>query len=141
MFLIILLFYFAILLIPILSTVFLIISGKNWGELPHYYVKFLHKIQEKYAPRLFHEPLCGKRLKIIQKRHSGRFLDRIQTAYKAHSFKRGLFVENNNDWQGEDCDYMQIFDLQTDIIQAGVEAVIQVKNFGATDLGGGVNLT
>lgn len=127
MFALLLVLYLFILAILFLSTTFLIVSGSNWGELPHYYIKLLHKIQEKYAPSICVGVLCGRRVKIIQKRHAGRFLDRIQAAYRAHCYKRFGFVEETETHYSDECDYIQILDLQTDMIQAGIEAVIQVK--------------
>lgn len=129
MFTIFLLLYLAVLAVIFLSTAFLIVSGSNWGKLPNYYVKFLYKIQERFAPEICAGPLCGRRVKIIQKRHAGRFLDRIQAAYKAHCYKRFGFIEQSEGHYSEECDYIQILDLQTDMIQAGIEAVIQVNYF------------
>jgi len=99
-------FIFSILSI----TFLLVILRRSWGILPRLYVHGLISLQEKFSPVVSKEPPAGQRLKIIQKRHNGRFIDRI-TANYCHN-------ERNKKETG-------LLELETELLQAGVEAIIQ----------------
>ena len=101
--------YFIFSIISI--TFLLVILRRSWGILPRLYVHGLISLQEKFSPVVSKEPPAGQRLKVIQKRHNGRFIDRI-TANYCHN-------ERNKKETG-------LLELETELLQAGVEAIIQV---------------
>ena len=104
--------YFIFSIISI--TFLLVILRRSWGIIPRLYVHGLILLQEKFSPVVSKEPPAGQRLKIIQRRHSGRFIDRI-TANHCHN-------EKNRKGTG-------LLELETELLQAGVEAIIQVTYF------------
>uniref|UniRef100_A0AC34QTF1 Phospholipid/glycerol acyltransferase domain-containing protein n=1 Tax=Panagrolaimus sp. JU765 TaxID=591449 RepID=A0AC34QTF1_9BILA len=101
-------FYFYFISSIVSITFLLVLSRRSWGIFPKLYAHVLIWIQEKFASST--EIPIGQRLKIIQRRYNGRFIDRI-TADFAHKQKLN--------------EKATFFDLENDLVQAGIEAIIQ----------------
>uniref|UniRef100_A0A7E4UMR8 PlsC domain-containing protein n=1 Tax=Panagrellus redivivus TaxID=6233 RepID=A0A7E4UMR8_PANRE len=113
--------YLAFIASLVVSTLIVIISGNSWGPIPHWYATFLIFIVERFSPKLRCEPPNGQRLKIVDKRYSGKFANQI--------LSRPLEDVDSDDERPKavdtDSPSLQLFDVQTEMLQAGVEAIIQ----------------
>jgi glycerol-3-phosphate O-acyltransferase 3/4 len=120
--------YSSIITFVVAITVACILLGKSWGDIPKIYAAFVIYLQENFGIQLDEESLPGKRLKIIERRHYGRFIDHIVERYSGLTKGTDITNENNNnnviDLSEEELNF-EIFDIQAEFLQAGVEAIIQ----------------
>jgi len=86
--------YSSVITFVVAITIGCILFGKSWGDIPKIYAAFVIYLQENFGIKLDEEKLPGKRQKIIERRHCGRFIDSIATRY--YSSKEDIFAENNN---------------------------------------------
>jgi glycerol-3-phosphate O-acyltransferase 3/4 len=118
--------YSSIITFIVAITVGCILFGKSWGDIPKIYAAFVIYLQENFGIKIDEEKSPGKRLKIIERRHCGRFIDHIAARYYSLSSKEDLITENNNiiDLCEDETD-LGLFDIQAEMLQAGIEAIIQ----------------
>lgn len=115
--------YSSILTSVVAITIAFIILGKSWGDLPKIYASFVIYLQENLGVKLNEETQAGKRLQIIQRRHHGRFIDSIASSY-CHSKK--VVIDNNNAIEvADDEASFELFEIQAEMFQAGIESIIQ----------------
>ena len=105
-------------------TIAFIIFGKSWGDLPKIYAAFVIYLQENFGIELNKEQPLGRRQKIIERRHCGRFVDPLVARYCPN---KEIINENNNVIDFEEQSEFELLEIQAEIIQAGVEAIIQVS--------------
>lgn len=108
-------------------TIVYIIFEKSWGDIPKIYAAFVIYLQENFGIKLDDEVSPGKRQKIIERRHYGRFIDHIVERY--YPSKGNNVYENNNIIDiSKNENNNELFEIQAEILQAGIEAIIQVSS-------------
>lgn len=112
----VILLYLSIILITFITTVFLILLGSGWGNLPHKYLNIVLSIRElfsKYNNHYLNDTSWIER--DIQKCVLARSQSTITS--KDMQFQFDLDKEN----------LLSTFDLGIDLAQSGIQAIAQVR--------------